>query len=319
MDFTLLLNFCIALIPGLFWLAVLALRHTQDPEFRRLVFKTFFLGMAICTPAGFINSSLTGFFEVKNSVFAQFLMYVFVVGPNEEGLKFLIVWSEGYRRWRFRSEMDGIVLASASALGFATYENAVYMQQFGIKVLLLRAWACALGHLCFSAIFGFYLGLAKAKRYAAGPIIGEGLALAAFFHGMYDLAVTIDGRLMYVVVPCLLAYYTALTHGRFRPILSVIAPRWVAYEAPQQKASTSFQKRRFPTATRADAVMRVTEVIDQLGSLDEDQRRAGLEAARSLVDQRIFEAVAALTHDPVESVRTAAEGVHKEMRRQLRG
>ncbi|MBI4860333.1 MAG: PrsW family intramembrane metalloprotease [Candidatus Riflebacteria bacterium] len=320
MSLELVVHFAIALVPGLFWLTLLALRLRSDWESRKLILKVFVLGMAVCIPAGFLNEWL-GLVVAPGgpggSVFRSALLFLFVVGPNEEILKFVIVWSQAYRRWRFRTEMDGIIFATASALGFATFENAHYMERFGIQVLLVRAWACTLGHLCFSGIFGYYLGLAKAKRYNPRALIVEGLALAAFFHGLYDLVVSTEPDLIYVVVPLLAAYYLCLTRRWVPPLLSVIAPGWMKYSA-SAAGSISFQRRRFLVQHAPKVNEKVLEILEQLGSVDEKARLAGLGAAGGLLDQRLFEKVHDLTHDPVEAVRVGAERLHKELKQRLR-
>lgn len=314
-----LLCFIIALGPGLFWLFLLSLRYRPDREGKRMILKTFLLGMVICTPAGFLNTWLASAIPTSedSSWVSHFILFMFVVGPNEEGMKFLILWSEVFRRWRFRTEMDGIIFATASALGFATYENALYMLKFGIKVLWPRAWACALAHMGFSAIFGYYLGLAKSKKYNPRPCIVEGLVLAAVFHGLYDISVTFYDHAIYVVVPLLLGYYLFLTHGLMKPILSVIAPRWMVYD-PKGGEMFQFQRRRFPVQRREPSAGEVIAVLEALDSLSDEDRIQGIGLAQRVLDQRIFERVQQLTHDPVDGVREEAERVHKELRRKLR-
>lgn len=320
MNLETLLCFLIALIPGLIWLFLLALRYKEDAETRRLILKTFLLGMCICTPAGLFNTWLlqaVGGMEGGDLV-TSFFVFVFIVGPNEEGLKFLIVWSEVYRRWRFRTENDGIIFATASAIGFATYENSDYMMRYGIQVLYIRAWACILGHLCFSAIFGYYLGLAKSKKYNPKPCIAEGLFLAALFHGLYDFAVTVNGDLVYVVVPLLVVFYFCLSRGWVRPFLSIVAPRWMAPTKTYDASRISFQKRRFPVQEKGGLASKALEVLDLLEDLEDAPRLRGLEEAGRLADQRIFERVQSLTHDPVPAVREKAALVLKEMKVKLR-
>lgn len=316
MDLELLLYFLIALVPGLFWLFVLALRYRSDRETRLLILKTFVLGMAICTPAGFFNSWLTGIFK-GDGWLTDLLMMICVVGPNEESLKFLIVYSEVYRKWRFRTEMDGIIFATASAIGFATYENATYMQRFGIQVLYLRAWACVVGHLCFSAVFGYYLGLAKSKKYNPTPCIAEGLVLAALCHGSYNFLVGRSDQAIYVVVPCLVGFYAILRQGWLRPILSFVAPGWMAYRASAGPTVLAFQRKRFPVHERGVPAQQVARVLESLNDLRDETRLAGLDAASSVHDQRVYERVRELTHDPVEAVRVSAAQRAAEMKRLL--
>ncbi|MDX1744858.1 MAG: PrsW family glutamic-type intramembrane protease, partial [Halobacteriales archaeon] len=57
------------------------------------------------------------------------------------------------------------------------------------------------GHVIYSGIAGYYLGLAKFNRDQAGPIVIKGLLIAAFLHATYNTLVGIVPRLVTVVYP----------------------------------------------------------------------------------------------------------------------
>ncbi|HKL30281.1 MAG TPA: PrsW family intramembrane metalloprotease, partial [Natrialbaceae archaeon] len=129
------------------------------------------------------------------------LFFYLVVGPVEEGVKLLAVRVYAYRTDDFDAVVDGAVYGAVAGLGFATVENALYItdafQQvgqaadlFGNGIVAARALAGP-GHVIYSAIAGYYLGLAKFNRENAGPIVVKGLLIAAFFHGTYNLLVGI--------------------------------------------------------------------------------------------------------------------------------
>jgi RsiW-degrading membrane proteinase PrsW (M82 family) len=129
------------------------------------------------------------------------LFFYLVVGPVEETVKLLAVRVYAYRTDDFDAVVDGAVYGAVAGLGFATVENALYItdafQQvgqaadlFGNGIVAARALAGP-GHVIYSAIAGYYLGLAKFNRDDAGPIVVKGLLIAAFFHGTYNLLVGI--------------------------------------------------------------------------------------------------------------------------------
>jgi RsiW-degrading membrane proteinase PrsW (M82 family) len=134
-------------------------------------------------------------------VVALALFFYLVVGPVEETIKLLAVRVYAYRTDDFDAVVDGAVYGAVAGLGFATVENALYItdafQQvgqatdlFGNGIVAARALAGP-GHVIYSAIAGYYLGLAKFNRDHAGPIVVKGLLIAAFFHGTYNLLVGI--------------------------------------------------------------------------------------------------------------------------------
>ena len=45
-----------------------------------------------------------------------------------------------------------------AALGFATFENFLYISQYGASLILIRAITGCLGHAGFSGIVGYYVG-----------------------------------------------------------------------------------------------------------------------------------------------------------------
>jgi RsiW-degrading membrane proteinase PrsW (M82 family) len=59
----------------------------------------------------------------------------------------------------------------------------------GSVIATVRALAGP-GHVIWSAIAGYYLGLARFNRHYAGPIILKGLLLAIVFHAVYNVLVT---------------------------------------------------------------------------------------------------------------------------------
>ncbi|MFC6904867.1 PrsW family intramembrane metalloprotease [Halalkalicoccus tibetensis] len=137
------------------------------------------------------------------------LFFFLVVGPVEETVKLLAIRLYAYRDVRFDAVIDGAVYGAAAGLGFATIENALYITQgleagvAGTEVIgaagdtaAVRALAGP-GHVLYSAIAGFYLGLAKFNREHAGPIVVKGLLIAAVFHALYNtLSGVVPGALV---------------------------------------------------------------------------------------------------------------------------
>ena len=169
---------------------------------------TFTLAVLFAMFAAVINSIAQGFFGVLPPLIGLPLFFFLVVAPVEETVKLLAVRLYAYRDVRFDAVIDGAVYGAAAGLGFATIENAIYITQ-GLESGLatpeligaaggtaaVRALAGP-GHVLYSAIAGFYLGLAKFNREHAGPIVVKGLLIAAVFHALYNtLAGVVPGVL----------------------------------------------------------------------------------------------------------------------------
>lgn len=133
---------------------------------------------------------------------AMIALFFLVVGPGEELVKLFAVTFLAYRTNHFDSVISGAVYGAVAGLGFATIENAFYITRViegtdgfvetvtnGSAIATVRALAGP-GHVIWSAIAGYYLGLARFNRHHAGPIILKGLLLAILFHAVYNVLVT---------------------------------------------------------------------------------------------------------------------------------
>ncbi|MFB6132749.1 MAG: PrsW family intramembrane metalloprotease [Halanaeroarchaeum sp.] len=176
---------------------------------------TFLLGVIFASFAAVANSSLQDSFRALGPLGVVLFFYV-VVAPVEESVKLLAVRMYGYRQERFASVVDGAVYGAVAGLGFATIENAIYITQqylqtataVGAQSPLLRTLPTAAvrtfagpGHVIYSAIAGYYLGLAKFNPDDRGPIVVKGLLIAAFIHGTYNVLVSNIGVALEVLSP----------------------------------------------------------------------------------------------------------------------
>lgn len=175
---------------------------------------TFLLGVLFAAFASVLNGLGSALF-VGIPVVSTLLFFYLIVGPVEEGVKLLAVRLYAYRHRRFDAVIDGAVYGAAAGLGFATIENALFIteamegftQSVGVlgtigETAAIRALVGP-GHVIYSAIAGYYLGLAKFNRRYAGPLIIKGLLIAAAIHATYNVLVG--------VVPGLLVVGTDLT------------------------------------------------------------------------------------------------------------
>jgi protease PrsW len=173
-----------AIAPNLFILLYCYRKYRYEPEPLHLVAWIFFLGALSCIPAGLIE------IPFPEGVFSSA-----VVAPVvEEILKFLVVFPAIYPRPEFNEPMDGIVYATAAGLGFATIENILYVIEGGLAGGIVRAIVSVPGHVVFSCIWGFALGIAKfrLKNERTGIII-TGLPGAILLHRIFNFSLLVYG------------------------------------------------------------------------------------------------------------------------------
>ena len=108
-----------------------------------------------------------------------------IVALVEEFSKFIFVRGILYKNKNFNEPFDGIVYAVMVSMGFATFENILYIVDDGIQTAILRMFTAVPAHASFAVLMGYYLGKAKfehKKSYYAFHALG----IATLFHGAYD-------------------------------------------------------------------------------------------------------------------------------------
>ena len=176
----------LAFAPGVFWFWFFTRKDTYRPEPKRLIARTFFLGMLSTIPAGILNDTFfdDSVMDEGGQLSSIAMSMLFVVGPIEETSKFLAVYLVAYRSLYFDEPSDGLVHASAASLGFASLENLQYILEFGPAVMIGRAPLSTVAHV----IFGSFWGNALSKQTQAdsrGMSVITGIA-AALVHGSFN-------------------------------------------------------------------------------------------------------------------------------------
>ena len=183
-----------ALLPAIFLMRYINKKDRLEQEPPRLLASLAFLGVAAALAAmalefageGILSSLLTPG-SPEHSIVSAFL----VVAAAEEGAKLLFLKLRTWKNPNFDFRFDGIVYAAFISLGFAAFENILYVFGYGLSVSLSRAVLAIPGHLGFSVFMGLFYSRAKlAENRGNKPGKALNLALAyisaVFLHGFYD-------------------------------------------------------------------------------------------------------------------------------------
>lgn len=197
----------LGILPSIIWL-VYYLRKDVNPEPRLQVIKIFLWGMMAALPAIFIQK---GFFEsIKKFSFSPPLILILNtflgVALVEETIKYLVVRGKMLDHPDFDESIDAMMYMIIAALGFAALENILVMIQLGSSVfltqavvLVLRFWGATLLHALCSAVVGFFLALSflqyKEEKFR---LIGSGLLIATFLHGLFNFFIIKMGEGFFV-------------------------------------------------------------------------------------------------------------------------
>ena len=178
-------SFCISLI----WLLYIIKLDIFEKEKKRHIVLILLLSVVVTCfseiPYGVIHK--LGFTDSELPAYS-FIYSVFGIGFIEETIKFIPFLILLKFTKAINEPYDYIFYASASALGFAFVENAMYLNNYGLDIINARALYATVAHMTFSSVIGYGLFLLKYNKTKLPPVvvfIGFYL-LAMLSHGFYD-------------------------------------------------------------------------------------------------------------------------------------
>lgn len=138
-------------------------------------------------------------FEGEMALIPRLMGFILGVGVVEEGVKALPVYLFCYRRnydasplmYSFIGAVSGLAFGVAEAVNYSyLYANGLMHGRFGLGAYIiaqfLRLISLPLLHACWSAIIGYFIGLAHLHRGPARSLMAFGILIAATLHGLYD-------------------------------------------------------------------------------------------------------------------------------------
>lgn len=193
-----MLNLAVAAAPSLALLTYFYLRDRYDREpFSALAF-AYSLGVfamlaaqaAATMVADLVSEEWLHLGGEPARLFEAFVLS----GLIEEMAKAVMLLAAVYHWREFDEPLDGLVYGVTIALGFATFENYLYLSGHGVAIAWKRALFAVPAHALFGGSMGYYAGRVKfaAKAPHAGrPLWQEWLfclMLPVLFHGLYNFA-----------------------------------------------------------------------------------------------------------------------------------
>lgn len=191
-------------------IALYFIRSDRFIEPASITLLSLFLGVAICLPAGVLNTLL-----IWNQADPDRLAYL--AAFTEEPLKFLMIFFFLQGRTEFDEPMDALVYGTVVSLGFAILENFGYVYGAGSEtsayfVAMLRAFTAIPMHAACGVVMGYYFGryvFSGSRRH-----LFLSLAIPIFFHASYNYLASIDS-LFFLLVLFVLVVYCVRLHKIF--------------------------------------------------------------------------------------------------------
>ena len=187
-----------ALFPAiLLWLYIWK-KDTQKEPTSWLV-KAVLWGVAICIPValveGGIEALLFGVDGKPFSLFGTTTMAFIVAALPEETFKLFALWMILRKNPYFDEHFDGIVYAVCVGLGFAAFENIMYVfsEEDWVSTAIVRALLAVPGHYAFAILMGYYYSVYHFVDHS--PKVAACVLLVPIIaHGAYD-AIAMSGMI----------------------------------------------------------------------------------------------------------------------------
>lgn len=180
---------CAALLPAVALCIFVFIKDRVEKEPIGLLLGLLGLGVVICFPAaeieGVLISLIKSIFEpfayVENGemYLPTVIYHLYIACENfigvalvEEGLKFAVLFMITSKNKNFNSVFDGLIYAVFVSLGFAAFENVLYVLDYGWMNAIMRGILSVPGHMFFAVIMGYYYSLShmfeRAKEMEQG-------------------------------------------------------------------------------------------------------------------------------------------------------
>ncbi len=182
-----ILSLALALAPVIAIILYVYMRDEYDKEPLQILLMAFIMGVFSTIPAliiGYYGEQL-GFGHSVN-IFKTFIHAFIVVALAEEIGKFFFLKVFLFPNKAFDEPYDGIIYGVMIGMGFAAFENIIYVMQGGVEIAILRMFTAVPAHAAFGAIMGYFVGLAKFDYANRNRLALMGLFWAVVIHGSYD-------------------------------------------------------------------------------------------------------------------------------------
>lgn len=183
----------LAVIPGLLIIIYVYGKDKVEKEPKGLIVKLIFFGILSCIAAGYIEAfedSLLPEYPAGSLEFAlqtSFLEAALV----EELVKYTALRTGSWKHPSFNYRFDGVVYGVSAAVGFAIYENIMYVASYGLQTAIVRAFTAVPLHAFCGVFMGVFYSYAKKS-----DILGQygkrrwftflSLIVPMLIHGTYD-------------------------------------------------------------------------------------------------------------------------------------
>ena len=196
-----------ALLPPFYLMRYIYRQDKVEREPVGLVFRTVLFGVISIFPTMIVEGVLIGILNravPDTTILGLLLENMIGVALVEEFFKMQACKLSVWRNPEFNYTFDGIVYSVAAAIGFAAFENLMYVFDGGLATALARAITAIPGHTIFGIFMGMHLGIAKyqevrGNRASASRHKRLALLVPMVLHGLYDFICSLNSEVGMVI------------------------------------------------------------------------------------------------------------------------
>lgn len=229
----------LAIFPAVVILS-LVYKRDKEKEPKKLLVALFGVGIVSCFFTLLLSSVSEFLFPFMSSKALEqnegnyfiLILHAFVqVGFIEELSKWLFNYSIIWNHKEFDHIYDSVVYAVFVSLGFATFENMLYVLTGGIATGIIRAVVSVPAHAFFAVNMGYYIGLAKlcsinSKKKMVNKYKIYSVMIPTFLHGLFDFGLMSENLLL-VLMSFGLVVYLYVTGIKRTKQLSNVSSRMI--------------------------------------------------------------------------------------------
>lgn len=186
---TILIPIAAALLPA-FALLYFIWKKDKQKEPTSWLRKAVLWGIVICFPVAIVEAGIKMVLfgdGMPSSLTGTTVMAFLVAAIPEESFKLFALWRVLRKNPYFDEHFDGIVYAVCVGLGFAAFENVLYVftQENWVATAVMRSLLAVPGHYAFAILMGYYYSVYHFVDHSP-KVAACVLLIPVFAHGVYD-------------------------------------------------------------------------------------------------------------------------------------
>ena len=189
----------LAVLPSVILFFIIYRCDRKEKEPIGFLLRLFFFGALTIPFAVIVGNLLESFF--RDLVDADSYLFVFLdnfiaTALIEEGGKLFVLKKATWKHPAFDHSFDAVVFAVAVSLGFATFENIIFIIDEPMSTAIARALFSIPGHVIDAVFMGCWYGRAKlaekVSKRETRKCLRRALFIPVLLHGFYDFCISTE-------------------------------------------------------------------------------------------------------------------------------